>query len=114
MSARESMPHKTTHVRITADPARFEPLLGGGFLLSGAAGGRLEEFRRQFPGRTEMIEYAKARGIPVSVSASKPYCLRPWWIPQGVVTLGVEPCCLVWSRAGLWRGVLNWATRWAR
>jgi hypothetical protein len=31
-------------VRITADPARFEPLLGGGFLLNGAAGGRLEEF----------------------------------------------------------------------
>jgi len=33
-----------TRIHLTADPARFEPLLGGGFLLSGAAGGRLEEF----------------------------------------------------------------------
>ncbi|MCU0564379.1 MAG: hypothetical protein MUE48_10640 [Desulfobacterales bacterium] len=44
MSIIESMPNGTPRVRITADPARFEPLLGGGFLLSGAAGGRLEEF----------------------------------------------------------------------
>ena len=37
-------------VRITADPARFEPLLGGGFLLSAAAGGRLEEFLQREAG----------------------------------------------------------------
>ena len=34
---------------------------------------RMEEFRRQFPGRAEMIAYAESRGIPVSASVSKPY-----------------------------------------
>jgi len=34
---------------------------------------RIEEFRAQFPGRAEMIEYAEKHGIPVKASAAKPY-----------------------------------------
>src|ERR1043166_7337193 len=34
---------------------------------------REERFRKQFPGRAEMIAYAAAQGIPVEASASKPY-----------------------------------------
>jgi argininosuccinate synthase len=34
---------------------------------------RLEEFRKQFPGRAEMIAYAEAHGIPVKATAEKPY-----------------------------------------
>jgi argininosuccinate synthase len=34
---------------------------------------REERFRTQFPGRTEMIAFAKANGIPVAASAEKPY-----------------------------------------
>jgi argininosuccinate synthase len=34
---------------------------------------REEAFRRQFPGRTEMIAFAKANKIPVSATAEKPY-----------------------------------------
>jgi argininosuccinate synthase len=34
---------------------------------------RMEEFRTLFPGRQEMIAFAEERGIPVSVSAKKPY-----------------------------------------
>ena len=34
---------------------------------------RDEEFRKEFPGRSEMIAFAKAKGIPVTVSAQKPY-----------------------------------------
>jgi len=34
---------------------------------------RIEEFRKLFPGRTEMIAYCEEKNIPVSVSASKPY-----------------------------------------
>ncbi len=34
---------------------------------------RDERFRAQFPGRAEMIAFAEQRGIPVSVSAKKPY-----------------------------------------
>src|SRR6195256_4948574 len=36
---------------------------------------RLEEFRNQFPGRTEMIRYAEKQGIPVAASAKKPYSM---------------------------------------
>jgi argininosuccinate synthase len=36
---------------------------------------RLEEFREQFPGRAEMIQYAKSQGIPVAASAKKPYSM---------------------------------------
>src|SRR6476661_8009849 len=32
---------------------------------------RLEQFREQFPGRTEMIRYAESQGIPVAASAKK-------------------------------------------
>jgi hypothetical protein len=35
---------KVPHVRITADPHRFAPLLGGGFRLNGAGGLALEAF----------------------------------------------------------------------
>jgi argininosuccinate synthase len=34
---------------------------------------RIEEFRRQFPGRSEMIAYCEQRKIPVKASAAKPY-----------------------------------------
>jgi argininosuccinate synthase len=34
---------------------------------------REEHFRKKFPGRTEMIAFAKANGIPVEASAEKPY-----------------------------------------
>ncbi len=34
---------------------------------------RQERFRKTFPGRAEMIRYAEAEGIPVPVTAKKPY-----------------------------------------
>jgi len=34
---------------------------------------RLEEFRKQFPGRAEMIAYAEKHGIPVQATSEKPY-----------------------------------------
>ncbi|MEP6777943.1 MAG: argininosuccinate synthase, partial [Chthoniobacterales bacterium] len=36
---------------------------------------REERFRKDFPGRAEMIAYAEAHKIPVSVSATKPYSM---------------------------------------
>jgi argininosuccinate synthase len=36
---------------------------------------REERFRKQFPGRSEMIAFAKANGIPVEVTAQKPYSM---------------------------------------
>jgi argininosuccinate synthase len=36
---------------------------------------REERFRKQFPGRAEMIAFAKANGIPVEASAEKPYSI---------------------------------------
>src|SRR5437773_1643400 len=36
---------------------------------------RDERFRKQFPGRAEMIAFAKANGIPVEASAQKPYSI---------------------------------------
>jgi len=33
------------------------------------------EFREQFPGRREMIEYCQKKGIPVQATASKPYSM---------------------------------------
>jgi argininosuccinate synthase len=36
---------------------------------------RDERFRKQFPGRSEMIAFAKANGIPVEASAEKPYSM---------------------------------------
>src|SRR2546429_434869 len=36
---------------------------------------RGERFRKQFPGRAEMIAFAKANGIPVEASAEKPYSM---------------------------------------
>jgi argininosuccinate synthase len=36
---------------------------------------REERFRKQFPGRTEMIAFAKANGIPVEATAQKPYSM---------------------------------------
>ena len=36
---------------------------------------REERFRKEFPGRAEMIAYAAAHGIPVEASASKPYSM---------------------------------------
>ncbi|MGL6227016.1 MAG: argininosuccinate synthase [Thermoguttaceae bacterium] len=34
---------------------------------------RLESFRKQFPGRTEMIQYCQEKNIPVKASIKKPY-----------------------------------------
>jgi argininosuccinate synthase len=34
---------------------------------------RIEKYRKQFPGRTEMIAYCNAKNIPVKASVSKPY-----------------------------------------
>lgn len=34
---------------------------------------RIEKFRQQFPGRTEMIDYCDAKKIPVKASLAKPY-----------------------------------------
>ncbi len=34
---------------------------------------RQEKFRQKFPGRSEMIAYCQARGIPVKASAARPY-----------------------------------------
>jgi len=36
---------------------------------------REERFRKQFPGRAEMIAFAKKNGIPVEASAQKPYSM---------------------------------------
>src|SRR5438128_1032322 len=36
---------------------------------------REEHFRKQFPGRAEMIAFAKANGIPIEASAQKPYSM---------------------------------------
>ncbi len=36
---------------------------------------RDEPFRKQFPGRQEMIEYCAAKGVPVQASAKKPYSM---------------------------------------
>ena len=36
---------------------------------------RDESFRKEFPGRTEMIEYAQANNIPVQASMKKPYSM---------------------------------------
>jgi len=36
---------------------------------------RMEEFRAQFPGRKEMIQYCRAQGVDVEASASKPYSM---------------------------------------
>ncbi len=34
---------------------------------------RMESFRSQFPGRTEMIDYCREKNIPVKATAAKPY-----------------------------------------
>mgnify|MGYP000821090580 FL=1 len=36
---------------------------------------RIDEFRKAFPGRTEMIEYCKSHNINVQASAKKPYSM---------------------------------------
>src|SRR5881227_1113246 len=36
---------------------------------------RDERFRKQFPGRAEMIKYCEARGTPVQATAKKPYSM---------------------------------------
>jgi argininosuccinate synthase len=36
---------------------------------------RMENFRAQFPGRTEMIAYAEKEGIPITASVKKPYSM---------------------------------------
>ncbi|MFI3244352.1 MAG: argininosuccinate synthase [Akkermansia sp.] len=36
---------------------------------------RMKEWRDQFPGRTEMIEYAESHGVPIRQSLKKPYSM---------------------------------------
>src|SRR5438034_3082097 len=58
------------------DQVRFE--LAGAALapdLRVIAPWREEVFRKQFPGRNEMIAFAKANGIPVEATAQKPYSM---------------------------------------
>jgi argininosuccinate synthase len=43
--------------------------------LSVIAPWRDERFRKQFPGRAEMIKYCESRGIPVQATARKPYSM---------------------------------------
>jgi len=68
---------------------------------------REERFRKKFPGRSAMIAYCKAKGIPVEASAKKPYStdrnllhisfesgiLEDPWLepPKGMFKLSVAP-----------------------
>jgi argininosuccinate synthase len=56
-------------VRFELSAAALAPELGV------VAPWREERFRKQFPGRAEMIAYAAAHDIPVEASASKPYSM---------------------------------------
>ncbi len=61
---------------------------------------RMEKFRRQFPGRTEMIAYCEAKKIPVKASAAKPYssdenCLHISYEAGRLEDLGVNGVELV-------------------
>src|SRR3989440_513688 len=58
------------------DQVRFE-VTGAALApeLSVIAPWREERFRKEFPGRAEMIAYAAAQKIPVEASASKPYSM---------------------------------------
>jgi argininosuccinate synthase len=58
------------------DQVRFE--LAAAALAPGLrviAPWRDERFRKQFPGRSEMIAFAKANGIPIEASVEKPYSM---------------------------------------
>jgi argininosuccinate synthase len=56
------------------DQVRFELAAAAlGPELAVIAPWREERFRKQFPGRAEMISYAAAHAIPIEASASKPY-----------------------------------------
>jgi argininosuccinate synthase len=72
---------------------------------------KIDEFRAEFPGRAEMIEYCRANRIPVEASLKKPYSMDrnllhisyeagiledPWFDPttkanQGMFKLSVSP-----------------------
>jgi argininosuccinate synthase len=61
---------------------------------------RLEKFRQQFPGRTEMIAYCQEKNIPVKASVSKPYssdenCLHISYEAGKLEDLGVSGVELV-------------------
>jgi argininosuccinate synthase len=61
---------------------------------------RNEAFRRQFPGRKEMIAFCEAKGIPVKASAAKPYssdenCLHISYEAGRLEDLGVNGVELV-------------------
>src|SRR6266550_4501306 len=58
------------------DQVRFELTAAAlGPELKVIAPWREERFRKQFPGRTEMIGFAKANDIPIAASAEKPYSM---------------------------------------
>ncbi|MBN1912000.1 MAG: argininosuccinate synthase [Pirellulales bacterium] len=61
---------------------------------------RIERFRNQFPGRTEMIAYCDEKGIPVKASVAKPYssdenCLHISYEAGQLEDLGVNGVDLV-------------------
>ena len=61
---------------------------------------RLEKFRQQFPGRTQMIAYCQEKNIPVKASVSKPYssdenCLHISYEAGKLEDLGVNGVELV-------------------
>jgi len=61
---------------------------------------RIEAYRRQFPGRSEMIAYCQQRNIPVKASAAKPYssdenCLHISYEAGKLEDLGVNGLELV-------------------
>src|SRR5258708_1046149 len=77
---------------------------------------RDEAFRRQFSGRTEMIQYAEKHGIPVAATAKKPYSmdrnllhisyesgiLEDPWIDASISILGNEATQLLRRQKWHW------------
>jgi argininosuccinate synthase len=61
---------------------------------------RIPEFRDRFPGRTELLEFCEARGIPVKASKGKPYssdenCLHTSYEAGALEDLAVDGLALV-------------------
>lgn len=71
---------------------------------------RMDRFREQFPGRTELIAYSEANGIPVKATKAKPYssdenCLHVSYESgvledpaiEGVIVPEYQMCVLPWD-----------------
>ena len=48
---------------------------------------RIDEFRQQFPGRTEMIQYCEKNNIPVKALIAKPYSSDENWVSTSATRL---------------------------